>query len=144
LTPPRKTDEAKTISSFALVALASIIACLNEPVPESLVVATVKIANSARHAFFILNTYLAACGNNQQALFSGACLGLSIASLKSQQHRRMSHCEFSEPQNVHLAFLPPNCHITFPVMGLELCLCDKRVDNNKYGRKNSFLTAFGF
>jgi hypothetical protein len=54
LTPPRKTDESKTISSFALVALASIIAVLNEPVPESLVVVTVKIAISVKQASYII------------------------------------------------------------------------------------------
>ncbi len=41
LTPPRKTDESKTISSFALVAFASRIACLREPEPEFALVVTV-------------------------------------------------------------------------------------------------------
>ena len=63
LTPPRKTDESKTISSFVLVALASIIAVLNEPVPESLVVVTVKIAISAKQASYIIQTYTTSCGN---------------------------------------------------------------------------------
>ena len=42
LTPLRKTDESKIISSFAGVALASIIACLREPAPESALVVTMK------------------------------------------------------------------------------------------------------
>ena len=40
-TPFVKSEAAKTISSLALVALASIIACLSEPAPESLVFITV-------------------------------------------------------------------------------------------------------
>jgi hypothetical protein len=40
LTPPRKTDESKTISSFAIVAFASRIACLREPEPEFALVVT--------------------------------------------------------------------------------------------------------
>ena len=63
LTPPRKTDESKTISSFALVALASIIANLNEPVPESLVVVTVKIAISPKQASSIIHPFTTAFGN---------------------------------------------------------------------------------
>ena len=41
LGPFVNSEEAKTISSLALVALVSVIACLNEPAPESAVVVTV-------------------------------------------------------------------------------------------------------
>ena len=41
LAPFVNSDEAKIISSLAEVALASVIACLNEPAPKSAVVVTV-------------------------------------------------------------------------------------------------------
>ena len=41
LTPFKNIEESKIISSLAAVALASRIACLNEPVPVSAVVVTV-------------------------------------------------------------------------------------------------------
>ena len=52
LTPFKKIEEAKIISSLLAVALASSIACLSEPAPVSLLLITLRIAIAFEFHYF--------------------------------------------------------------------------------------------